>query len=69
MIYVPGVNNIIFQTAPAPIYAYIAPVAGGLLLWTYEVCRRFLRKRGYFGGIPKVNENLVLLIRTTSSMH
>lgn len=69
VIYVPGVNNIIFQTAPAPIESYIAPIATGLLLFCYEVIRRFLRKRGYFGGIPKKNVNLVDFVRTTSTMH
>lgn len=68
VIYVPGVNNIIFQTAPAPIVSYIAPVATGLLLFVYETIRRFLRKRGYFGGVPKKNVNLVDLVRTTSTM-
>lgn len=69
VIYVPGVNNIIFQTAPAPIESYIAPVATGILLFAYEFFRRFLHKRGYFGGIPKRNVNLVDLVRTTSTIH
>jgi sodium/potassium-transporting ATPase subunit alpha len=68
VVYVPGLNSVIIRTSPAPIEAYVAPVATGILLYIYEVIRRFLRHKGYFGGIPKKNVNLVDLVRTTSTL-
>lgn len=67
VVYIPGLNDDVFGIAPAPAIALCGALAGGLLLSAYEVCRRFLRRRGTFGGIPKRNINLLELIRTTST--
>lgn len=67
VVYIPGLNNVVFGIAPAPAIALCGALAGSLLLLTYEVVRRLLRRRGYFGGIPQRNVNLLELIRTTSS--
>ena len=68
IIYVPFVNLNVFGAYPFPPIVFLAPMATGLFLFVYEFTRRFLRKKGYFGGIPKRNVNLVDLVRTTSSV-
>jgi sodium/potassium-transporting ATPase subunit alpha len=68
IIYVPGLNSFVFSAYPFPIIAILAPIALGCLLFAYEFARRFFRRRGYFGGVPKRNINLVELVRTTSSV-
>ena len=68
IIYVPGLNSFVFSVYPFPIIAILAPIALGCFLFAYEFGRRFLRRKGYFGGIPKRNVNLVELVRTTSSV-
>lgn len=66
MIFVPFINSKIFDVTPFPPMAFLAPIAAGVLLFGYEFGRRFLRKKGYFGGVPKCNINLVELVRTTT---
>lgn len=68
IVYVPFINFTIFGALPIPWIAFVAPLLLGIFLFCYEFVRRFLRKRGYFGGIPKRNINLVELVRTTSSV-
>ena len=65
--YVPFINKDIFFTSPVPPIAFTAPVLMGIFLFMYEFIRRFLVKRGYFGGYPKININLVELVRTSGS--
>ena len=67
VVYIPGLNDVVFGIAPAPAIALCGALAGGLLLLSYEAIRRFLRRKGMLGGIPKRNVNLLELIRTTSS--
>lgn len=81
VVYVPWINTVLFEGGPVPIAAYGPPIAAGLILYIWEVIRRFLRKQGtdfsisfcsdfvvgYFGGVPKKNQNLIDLVRTTSS--
>lgn len=67
VVYVPGLNDVVLGGGPVPPLAFLAPVAAGIFLILYEFMRRFLRRRGYFGGIPKKNANLLDLVRTTSS--
>jgi phosphoribosylformylglycinamidine (FGAM) synthase-like enzyme len=74
VVYIPGLNNVVFEVGPAPPIVLLAAIAGGILLFIYEIIRRFLRRKGkniklktgYFGGIPKRNENLLELVRTMS---
>lgn len=66
VIYVPAINTALGAYPFTPL-AFLSPIAAGILLWIWEVVRRFLRRRGYFGGVPKKNANLVDFIRTTSS--
>lgn len=68
IIYIPGLNSFVFGVYPFPIIAIVVPIAMGVFLFAYEFGRRFLRRKGYFGGIPKRNVNLVELVRTTSSV-
>lgn len=68
IIYIPYINFHVFGAYPFPPLAFLCPLAMGLFLFAYEFTRRYLRKRGYFGGIPKRNVNLVDLVRTTSSV-
>ena len=68
IVYIPFINSHIFGAYPFPPIAFLAPLAMGIFLFIYEFARRFLRKKGYFGGIPKRNVNLVDLVRTTSSV-
>lgn len=68
IIYVPGLDSVVFSAYPFPVVAFCAPIAMGIFLFAYEFARRYLRRRGYFGGIPKRNINLVELVRTTSSV-
>lgn len=68
IIYIPYINSHIFGAYPFPPLAFLAPIVMGIFLFAYEFIRRFLRKKGYFGGVPKRNVNLVDLVRTTSSV-
>jgi sodium/potassium-transporting ATPase subunit alpha len=68
IVYIPFINLNVFGAYPFPVVAFLAPIAMGIFLFAYEFTRRYLRKRGYFGGIPKRNVNLVDLVRTTSSV-
>jgi sodium/potassium-transporting ATPase subunit alpha len=68
IVYIPFINSHIFGAYPFPPIAFLAPIAMGAFLFAYEFARRFLRRKGYFGGIPKRNVNLVDLVRTTSSV-
>ncbi len=68
IIYIPGLDSFVFSIYPFPIIAILAPVAMGCFLFAYEFTRRFLCRKGYFGGVPKRNINLVELVRTTSSV-
>ena len=68
IVYIPFINSHVFGAYPFPPLAFLAPIALGIILFAYEFTRRFLRKKGYFGGIPKRNVNLVDLVRTTSSV-
>lgn len=68
IVYIPFINSHVFGAYPFPPIAFVAPIAMGIFLFAYEFTRRFLRKKGYFGGIPKRNVNLVDLVRTTSSV-
>lgn len=68
IVYIPFINLQIFGAYPFPPIAFLAPIAMGIFLFIYEFARRFLRRKGYFGGIPKRNVNLVDLVRTTSSV-
>lgn len=68
IVYIPYINSHIFGAYPFPPIAFLAPLAMGIFLFIYEFSRRFLRKKGYFGGVPKQNINLVDLVRTTSSV-
>lgn len=68
IIYIPYINFHVFGAYPFSSLALLCPIIMGLLLFAYEFTRRYLRKRGYFGGIPKRNVNLVDLVRTTSSV-
>lgn len=67
VVYVPGIQMIL-STAPVSPLALLAPIATGLLLTIYEYGRKFLRNRGFFGGVPKRNPNLLELVRTTSTV-
>lgn len=66
--YVPGLNDVVLGGGPVPLVAILAPVAAGIFLIGYEFGRRFLRRRGFFGGVPRRNFNLLELVRTTSSV-
>lgn len=68
IIYIPFINSHVFGSYPFPPLAFLAPIGMGIFLFAYEFTRRFLRKKGYFGGVPKRNVNLVDLVRTTSSV-
>lgn len=68
IVYIPFINSHVFGAYPFPPLAFLAPIAMGIFLFVYEFSRRFLRKKGYFGGVPKRNVNLVDLVRTTSSV-
>lgn len=68
IVYIPYINFKIFGASSFPVIALIAPIFMGIFLFAYEFVRRLLRKKGYFGGIPKRNVNLVDLVRTTSSV-
>lgn len=68
IIYVPGLNNVVLGGGPVPILALLAPFGAGCGLVLYEFIRVYCRRRGWFGGIPKTNNNLVELVRTTSSI-
>ena len=68
IVYVPGLNDTILGGGPVPPLALLAPIAAGTALVAYEFARRFLRRRGWFGGIPRANRNLLELVRTTSSV-
>lgn len=68
IVYVPFIDSKIFGAYPFPPIAFLAPLFMGFLLFAFEFSRRLLRKRGYFGGVPKRNVNLVDLVRTTSSV-
>ena len=67
IMYVPFMHEALSSYHIKPM-TYLVPVAAGVFLFGYEVIRRFLRKRGWFGGVPKKNQNLVELIRTTSTV-
>ena len=68
IVYIPFINSHIFGAYPFPPIAFLAPISMGIFLFAYEFIRRFLRRKGYFGGVPKRNVNLVDLVRTTSSV-
>ena len=68
IVYVPFIHRLI-MSAKVHAYVYLVPLCTGIFLFAYEVIRRWLRRRGYFGGVPKKNQNLVELIRTTSTVH
>jgi hypothetical protein len=66
--FIPWINSVIFLSYYPPAVALLGGVASGIILYIWEFGRRFLRKRGYFGGVPKRNVNLLELIRTTSTI-
>lgn len=65
---IPWINWQIFQAYYPPAVALLAGVAAGVILFVWEFIRRYLRRRGYFGGVPKKNVNLLELVRTTSTI-
>lgn len=65
---IPWINWEIFGAYWPPAVALLSGVAAGIVLYVWEICRRYLRRRGYFGGVPKKNVNLLELIRTTSTI-
>jgi len=67
IVYTPGVQSIIGSYTLNPI-ALLSPIAAGIFLFIYEFVRRFLRNKGFFGGVPKKNANLLDLVRTTSTI-
>ena len=67
IVYTPGIQSFFRSDGVLPL-PLLVPLSSGVLLFIYEVIRRNLRMKGYFGGIPKKNQNLVELIRTTTSI-
>ena len=66
LVYTPGVQEI--GTAEVYGASWGVAFAAGFVMFLYECVRKFFRKRGWFGGIPKKNTNLLELVRTTSTM-
>lgn len=68
VVFVPWINTDLLGAAPFPALAILSPIAAWFILFTFETIRRYLRRRGHFGGVPKRNANLIELVRTTSSV-
>jgi sodium/potassium-transporting ATPase subunit alpha len=66
VVYVPELNKVL-QAAPVRIEPIAAAFGVAFLMVPYEFVRKYLRKQGYFGGVPKKNVNLLELVRTTST--
>lgn len=67
VVFVPGIQDIL-NSAPPPALALLSPVGAGIFLFLYDSLLKFLKSRGYFGGMPKRNDNLLDLVRTTSTI-
>lgn len=67
VVYTPGIRKFFGGSPVGPIPLMI-PLCSGLLLYMFEVLRKFLLRRGWFGGLPRRNPNLVELLRTTTSI-
>lgn len=65
-VYIPFIQNIL-STEPVGILPILSPVVGGVFLFFYEFGRRYFMRKGFFGGVPKRNANLLELVRTTST--
>jgi sodium/potassium-transporting ATPase subunit alpha len=49
--YIPALNEV-FKTDIPPALSLAPPFAAGIFLYIYECVRRYLRRIGFFGGIP-----------------
>jgi sodium/potassium-transporting ATPase subunit alpha len=67
VVYIPAFNTF-FPSGPVGILAWLMPVGSGILYYSYECIRRHLIMKGYFGGLPKCNVNLLELVRTTTTI-
>lgn len=66
IVYVPFMHVLV---PAAPVYALslLAPIVAGIFMIIYEVCRRFSRFHGYFGGVPEHSDDILHLVRTTTA--
>lgn len=75
IVYIPGLSDRVVGAFGPPWPALLVPVGAGVVLFAYEFARRFLRKRGFFGGFPGRNADgadetgtsLLSLLQSTST--
>ena len=66
LIYVPWFHTFIPTASVYPV-PYLMPLAAGILLFIWEIVRRSMHMRGYFGGVPKKTD-IIGLVRTSSTI-
>ncbi|KAM0682238.1 hypothetical protein MDAP_002469 [Mitosporidium daphniae] len=66
IIFVPFVH-ILVPAAPIKGWTILMPIGTGLLMTVYEFCRRTLRRKGYFGGIPEHTDTHLQFVRTATA--
>ncbi|RKP15685.1 hypothetical protein ROZALSC1DRAFT_26175, partial [Rozella allomycis CSF55] len=67
IIWTPGVQEGL-GSGNVSIYCILASFGIGIIYFVLEVFRKQLQIWGYLGGLPKKNDNLIELVRTTSTI-